>query len=314
MHSSYRSTHRERRIPTLTVIAFFGLFAIWGTASAVNAIRQPIISPLADEKPATKESSILNVFGKKKNPEDLGKKINDALQNKWKNYSILVIDYTSPFELAINDRVTYTAASVNKIPILAALYYNAQKGDIDLDKTITIQKDDIQDYGTGSIRYDPPGSTYTIQTLARLMMQKSDNTAAYVLEKYIVGADEIQNLVNTWGLTQTDIQNNKTSNRDMALLMEKIYSGKIAGTSYTQEMLALFQDTDFEDRLPGKLPDSAQVYHKIGTQLGTVHDVGIIKDRNLLYYIGIFTNDIRDEEQAAEQLATVSKVVYDFMR
>ena len=69
--------------------------------------------------------------------------------------------------MGINESVIFTAASVNKVPILAALYEEAQKGNVDFNRVITLQASDIQDYGTGSIRYDPPGTTYSVKTLAQ---------------------------------------------------------------------------------------------------------------------------------------------------
>lgn len=314
MYTYTRAHKKTIRIPNLLVIGLAVLGIGYFLAVKILVRSQPIISPLADDRPAQKPASLIKIFAKDKTPESLGKTLHATVADKWVNYSILVIDYTSDFEMALNDRVIYTAASVNKIPILAALYAQAAAGKIDLDDSVTIQAKDVQDYGTGVIRYQKPGSSYSIKTLARLMMQKSDNTAAYVLAQYTVGISTIQKLVDSWGLTQTDIETNKTSNRDMALLMKKIYNREITDTAHTQEMLAFFKDTDFEDRLPAMLPDTANVYHKIGTEIGTVHDVGIIEDGNLLYYIGIFTNDIHDEEQASEQLAEVSKAVYDFMR
>jgi beta-lactamase class A len=203
---------------------------------------------------------------------------------------------------------------VAKVPILAALYEEAQKGNIDFNKIITLQAADIQDYGTGSIRYDPPGTTYSVKTLARLMMQQSDNTAAYLLANYVIGMDVVQKYVDGWGMTQTDMVNNQTSNSDMALLFEKIIDKKIVNPALSDEMLALLKDSDFEYLFPGELPKDVTVYHKIGTAVGAVHDVGVVESGNLKYYIGIFTSDVGDEEQAAKLLADVSKVVYDYLK
>jgi hypothetical protein len=44
-----------------------------------------------------------------------------------------------------------------------------------------------------------------------------------------------------------------------------------------------------------------------------VHDVGVVVQGNTAYYVGIFTSDVTDEEQAASVLAKVSKTIYDFM-
>lgn len=272
---------------------------------------EPVISPLPEEE---KEStSVLDLFSHKKDPEELKTKIKQKVGLTWKNYSILVVDTKSDFKIAINDTVMFIAASVNKIPILAALYVGIQNSDIDPDDVITIQAEDIQDYGTGSIRYDGAGSTYTIKTLARLMMQQSDNTAAYVLANHIVGIEKIQLLLTQWGMTQTDMIQNKTSNNDIYLIMKKIYEGNIANPAYTQEMLAFFKDTEFEDRIPGLLPKTAQVYHKIGTEIGFLHDVGVVVGPTTTYYIGIFTSDVTDEDETTKLMAELSKLIYDYL-
>ena len=79
-------------------------------------------------------------------------------------------------------------------------------------------------------------------------------------------------------------------------------------------MLAFFKDGEFEDRIPGLLPKTVQVYHKIGTEIGFLHDVGIIVGSTTTYYIGIFTSDITDEKEATKLMAEVSKLIYEYMK
>lgn len=272
-----------------------------------------LISPIPDE--ASQPVSLFpNLFTKKKSPEDLRTKIQESVKNRLKNYSVYVKNLNTPFTVGINETVIFTAASINKVPIVAALYYYAGKGEIDLDERITIQPRDIQNFGTGSIRYDPPGSVYSLKTLAKLAIEQSDNTAAYVLGTYTVGFEKIQALMNTWGLTQTDMINNKTSNLDMSKLFEKIYNGEATNASSTQEMLAFFKDTDFEDRIPALLPKDVSVYHKIGNEIAVMHDAGIVTNGKTSYYIGVFTNDITDENETKKIIAEISKLVYDYLK
>lgn len=162
-------------------------------------IKERVVSPLPkNEKLGV---NIFSIFSNKKDPEDLKKKVKQKTGFAWKNYSVLVVDIKSDFRMAINDTEMFIAASVNKIPILASLYIEIQNGQVNPEEVITVQPEDIQDYGTGSIRYNGAGSTYTIKTLARLMMQESDNTAAYILANHIVGIDKIQKNMNDWGMT-----------------------------------------------------------------------------------------------------------------
>lgn len=311
---------QHKRSPFFSRILFFIIIGFGLCILFIKLIpKTPIISPLAtnDEQMGTTTkttSSVFSVFSKKKDPDELKKQLKEAIGLNWKNYSILIEDTNSDFEVDISKEEIFTAASINKIPILAALYTKVQTGKINLDDVITLQSEDIQDYGTGSIRYDSPGTTYTIKTLAKLMMQQSDNTAAYILGNHIVGMDTIQQLLIDWKMSQTDMTNNKTSNADVALLMKKIYQGNIANVANTKEMLSFFKDGDFDDRIPGDLPKEVEVYHKIGTEIGIMHDVGIIVGPTTKYYIGIMVSDVTDETATTALMAKVSKIAYDYMK
>jgi beta-lactamase class A len=255
-----------------------------------------------------------NTAHSQKNPDVLSALVKKAIPPAWKNYSVLVVDMGSDFSMGINDEVIYTAASVNKVAILATLYEMAGKGEVDFEKTLTLQADDIQDYGTGSLRYEKPGSTYSIKTLALLMIRQSDNTAAHLLADYVVGMEKIQETIAWWGLEQTDMEENKTSNADMAKLFAKIYLGKVTDPAHTREMLEVLTESDFENRIPALLPKGVKVFHKIGTEVGYIHDVGIVESVDRKYYFGVFTSDRADEEATDKKIAELSKIVFDFMK
>ena len=305
-----RVLYTKQRYPILlfVVIAVLLIAVFLIVRSSTGTVISPIPNG-SDQSPTIPVRSM-----PKKSPEELRAMIEGAIGNNWVQYSVLVADFNSDFTMRMNETASFDAASVNKVPILAALYAQVGSGKVDLKQEIAIQARDIQDYGTGVIRYQPPGTTYSVQTLARLMMQKSDNTAAYVISNRIIGLSVIQSLVDGWGMTQTDMTENTTTNRDTALLFRKIYRGDIADRTLTAEMLSFMTDSDFEERIPGLLPENTAVYHKIGNQVGVIHDAGIVSDGKVLYYVGILTSNLRDEEGAKELEAKLSKIIYDFMR
>lgn len=238
--------------------------------------------------------------------------IEKIIKNQKGSYSVYYADFKSDSSFGINDKQIYTAASINKIPIVAGLYFLAEKGKVGLDEKIVLQKEDIQAYGTGSLQYEDPGSTYSLRTLAKLSLKQSDNTAAYLIATKI-GMDQIQELVNKWGLTQTDMNNNKTSVHDTYLLMKKIYKGDIASKANTTELLNFMTDTDFEDRLPLLLGDKIKVYHKTGDAIGSIHDIGIIEKDNMVFFIGVMTSDVGDHEAETKKIiGEIAKKILDF--
>lgn len=100
-------------------------------------------------------------------------------------YSVYYKNLKTDEGFGINENQIETAASVNKLPIVAALYYLDKTGKIDLDDKITVQEEDVQDYGTGSIRYQEMPQTYSLRNLAKLALNQSDNTAAHVVSLHL---------------------------------------------------------------------------------------------------------------------------------
>lgn len=234
-----------------------------------------------------------------------------TIEKKNGSYSILYKDLKSGKSFGISENQTETGASVNKLPIITALYLLNKQGKLNLDEKITIQKKEVQDYGTGSLRYQNFPLTISLRNLSKLALKESDNTAAHVISVRI-GEDVIQKFVNSWGMKSTSMADNKTTNYDMELLFEKIYKGEIANPPNTKELLGFMTDTDFEDRLPKNLPSNIKIYHKTGDGDGFVHDVGIIDTGKEVYYLGVMTSDIGDNlDQTKNTIAEISKKIFD---
>ncbi|MDO8461154.1 MAG: serine hydrolase [bacterium] len=236
------------------------------------------------------------------------KKVTDAAPGSYGIYYASLVDDNS---FGINEKQVFTGGSVNKIPIIAVLYHLADKNKINLDEVITLKKEDIQDYGTGSLRYQKPGATYSFKTLTKLSLQQSDNTAAHIISTKI-GTDVVQKTINDWGLSQTDMINNKTSPYDMYLLFTKIYKGEVTNEALTKELLGFLTDSDFEDRIPINLPKDVKVYHKTGDTLGGVHDLGIIENKGKAFYLGVMTTDIGNNENETKQyIGVIAKKIFN---
>lgn len=225
-------------------------------------------------------------------------------------YSVYYKNLKNDEEFGINEDQIETGASINKLPIIAVLYYLENNGKINLDERITIQKEDVQDYGTGSIRYQKMPQTYSLRNLAKLALNQSDNTAAHVISVRI-GEDIIQNQVDTWEMSQTDMNDNKTSAKDIGILLEMIYENKITNEAKTKELLSFMTDTQFEDRLAIGLSSEAILSHKTGDGEGFIHDGGIIRTKNDAYILCVFTSDIGENEtETKKTIGEISEIIY----
>lgn len=228
------------------------------------------------------------------------------------SYSIYYKDLVTGDGFGIDENKVQTGASLNKLPIVTYLYNKAAKRGIDLEEEITIQENDIQDYGTGSIRYAKPGTSYSLKTLTKLALEQSDNTAAHVLTIRL-GREEIQKYSDSLGLTATNMDDNKTSAHDTGIILEKIYFKGVTNKQLTGELLGFMKDTDFEDRLVRDLPKNVPVYHKAADGTGFVHDVGII-DGEHPFILAVMASEIDDVDHAKATIGKIARFIYEQQR
>ena len=241
---------------------------------------------------------------------DLRKRVLEKfLKSEKGSYSIYYKNLKTGQEFGIDENKVLTGASLNKLPLIAYLYSQAGKGKVNLEDKIVIQKDDVQDYGTGSLRYADPGGSYSLKTLTKLALEQSDNTAAHVLGIRLDLA-KVQVYSKSLGLVATNMANNKISARDIGRILDLIYTRKITSDPLTRELLDFMRDTDFEDRLTRNIPKDIPVYHKAADGTGFVHDVGIIDGGNP-FILAVLTSDIQDAEYSKETIGKIAYFIYD---
>ncbi len=225
-------------------------------------------------------------------------------------YSVYVIDLSSGQTVNIVGLQSMNAASVDKLEILGTVFHLAELGKINMDGTMRLTGNNIQDYGTGVIRYDAYGTTYTVSELCRLLIEYSDNTASYMLAS-LAGAQAIDSFDANWGLSATDVMDDTSSARDAARFLQFLYEGKLMNAQHTQTFVDYLTHTVFNDRIPAGLPDSVLVAHKIGTQVGVINDAGIIYLQGRPYILSIFSEQV-DEDAAPAVEQRISKIVLEY--
>ncbi len=227
------------------------------------------------------------------------------------SYGVWVDDLPTGARFGQHQRQQFVAASVIKFFILVALYQQAAAGHVSLDETITTTASDIQNFGTGSIRYDPVGTSYTLAELARRAAKQSDNTAAFLIEKRL-GQQYVQDQTRAWGCADTSIADDRTTPADVGLLFAKVTSRQLLPPQQALDLLGLLTDTDFEDRLPALLPTYAVVSHKIGTEAnGVVNDAGVVTTPTRTYVVAIMSTGT-DPNQVIKAEQQVSLAVFNF--
>ena len=224
------------------------------------------------------------------------------------SYGVYVFRLTDKKDYGFNEDKVFPAASLMKLPVMLALYQEAEKGKIDLETKYTlIEKDKRR--GAGILQGKPVGSLYTYKQLIELMGQHSDNTAFAVLRK-VLGDKEIEKVIDDLEMSKTSLRGFETSPKDMGRFFQKLYQGDILSPKSRDEFLDSLVDTSFEDWLPQGVPEDIKVAHKIGQDLGIFSDAGIIFTSRPFVLI-IMSKNARQKE-ADEVLVEITEKVWAF--
>lgn len=224
------------------------------------------------------------------------------------SYGVYFYELKSNQWLGVNENEVFTAASVNKVPIIVSFYQAMELGKLK-DAEYVLQAEDIQDYGAGSMRYKEPGSKYRYSQLVELSGKESDNTAAYVLVK-IIGINVIQEALDKLKMSHTSINDNTTTPKEMGDYFVALYQNKLVSLEAKDKIFQVLTDTDFEDRIPKGLPSYVRVVHKVGNEVQIYNDCGLILSNNP-YVLCILTNDVIEAE-ALTVIPKISRLFWEF--
>jgi len=284
------------------VIAFFltlGIIAAFYLQAEFPLFWQKLTSPLIISNLSQEE---------KFDPSPVLSEVENLTKNLRGNYGLYVFRLESKKEYGFHQKEIFPAASLMKLPVLITLYQKAEAGEIDL-ATKYILKEKDKKTGAGILQNKEAGSSYTYRELAEFMGQYSDNTAFAVI-RGVLTDEEIEKTITDLGMKNTSLKDFETTPEEIGLLFQKLYQGKILKDKNRDEILSFLIDTAFEDWIPKGIPDEIRVSHKIGQDLGTFSDAGLVFSPHPFILI-IMSQNAREKE-ADEVMPEITKRVWVF--
>jgi beta-lactamase class A len=142
------------------------------------------------------------------------------------------------------------------------------------------------------------------------MLNKSDNVATNMLMRYL-GASNIQKFMNTNGLAEIDIYNNKVTPRSMNSLLLKINNAQIVSAASAAQIFDYMKNSLLPNRIQGGVA-SGTVYHKIGTAVAAISDVALIDLGNKKYILSVYSKKVIGEDIPSNVIKNISKLVFNY--
>jgi beta-lactamase class A len=198
-------------------------------------------------------------------------------------YKNLVTDETVGF----NEDELFRAASIFKLPLLAAMLYEKVYNNMDFSEKIKISESD-KIPGCGAVQHMTGEPSIDILTLAKLMITISDNTAANVLAEHF-GIEKMKGVFDKLGMKKTRLNRqlydfesesrgvmNVFTPKEMGELLEKIYKRTLINEETSEFLEDILLQQQINSKIPARLPYDFKVAHKTGEEEETTHDVGIV--------------------------------------
>ncbi len=225
-------------------------------------------------------------------------------------YTLYVVDLSNNYSFGVSENKVMEAASLIKLPTMAALYREVEAGNVDLETKYTLKNSDKRG-GSGSLSGKPAGTVLTYRDLVRLMGKESDNTAFNII-RVMLGDSKIDEVAKEIGMIQTSISDNSTTSRDIGMFFQKLWNDEIVNSSeLKEELMGFLTDTIYEDWLAKGIPDNIPVIHKYGRELHVINDAGIVAS-NSPYVVVIMSKGIVESE-GDEAFPELSKAIYTVM-
>ncbi len=236
------------------------------------------------------------------------------------NVAVYFKDISTNYTIEIEPEKKIPSASLIKIPIMAAVYYLADKGELSLDEEIVYKKKH-RCGGSGIIKNCRYGEKFTIRKLLELMITISDNVATHmIIDK--VGLKRFNEIFKNMGLKNTNLDRyvmdlnarnkgieNYITVEDIGKLLERIYYGKLVSKEASMEMLKIMMEQKIDDRIRKKLPKDVIVANKTGLMKDVCHDAGIVFTNKGDFILCVLTENL-DHKVAKNFIADLAYKAY----
>lgn len=232
--------------------------------------------------------------------------------------AVYVWEYENGKYVDINADKIYSAASIIKLPVLVRMFKSIEAKQMTIYDEMTLT-DYYKSSGSGNLQYAQSGRKYTLDQLAKTMIQDSDNTSTNMIMSKLGGMDDVNIGLRDWGISKTYVRTwlpdlagtNKTTARDMAKILYNLDNPGFLNINSREYIIDYLSHVKNNRLIAAGLGEGAMFVHKtgdIGTMLG---DAGIVYAQNgKKYIVVILANRPHNAPQGKDFIVKASSLIY----
>lgn len=176
----------------------------------------------------------------------------------------------------------FPAASIMNLPVMTALYIEAEEGNIRLSSVAGL----IEKMGSSS------------------------DSEAYDEAIQIVGEERIQQIIDEIGMSKTSIDGGVTTPADMGKLLKKLWEERLISEEHTEEMFELLASSDDINYFSDGAPEGTRIVHKLGQDVHVMNEAGIVFAKSQPLVIVLMSKGVVEEE-AHEIAPEIIRLIYN---
>jgi beta-lactamase class A len=284
-----------------------------GSMPTIEPAETPPPDPVTDDVP---ESELERV-------EEGLEEVQQAIEDYEGVAGVYVRDPNGGYGYGVRPDEVFFNASVAKVPIMVAVYRRIDEGAFSLSDSFETESEDWA-AGAGWLQWQPAGTAHTVEDYLWMMMTRSDNVATNALLRIVGGPGYVNEVARSLGAPNTVLYqkvtseraavmslDNQSTPRDMATMMEQIFTGRAASRESSLDMVDLMHQNDLESWLEDGLPEGTEVANKAGWLYRVYNEVAIVDHEDRPYVVAILSKQgPEDPEEAKPLLKDISKAIW----
>lgn len=234
-----------------------------------------------------------------------------------------------------NERETFHAASMMKVPVMLGIFEAVSRGELRLDQPVLVRNEftSILDGSKYSLEaredsdaelYQMAGQELPLEELVRRMIVRSSNLSTNIVIE-LIGARRVMELMKQIGANDIQVlrgveddkayhagMNNTATAYDLMLIFRALGEKRVISPDASETMIEILAAQEHNDGIPAGVPKGTRVAHKTGSITKIAHDGGlVIGPDGSAYVLVVLTRGFPKSSQAEKVIAAISRAAFE---